>query len=755
MSHVTRGWKQEPAGPRRALDTGATWKVATPRYQKETSTLATEGESTEGNNKWLEVKPDEVASALFQLASEAKVKLEDKKSSSLTSGLNVNSGPKQDLPVLRVDDKQRLAKERREERQKQLAAREQLLFEKEEKARQHYEKQLEERKKKIEEQRLKEERRRTAVEEKRKQRLQEERERHEAVVRRTIERSQRIKHKSTRWSWGGALQNNANINRDDVDRRSVSTMNLAKHVDPVISKRLSSSSVTLLNSPDKARRLQLSPWESNMVTRLLTPTHSFLARSRSIAALNGSGLDAVSASSITPPICKNLHNSMSDWPRTIVTTHDVRRRSRSAHPTRMDKREKERENEREKNAVVTHATNATAKRSYSPLNAKYKLPVPSIIRLSPKNTSVVNPKLIISPSGSVKNSSIQGPPSPGNVHPMMGFKCEIQDQEVVSPKPQEDAESVPIMLSATPGKVTAGTTDAAEATRLLTEKRRIAREQRDREEEEKREQEERERQIKEEMMRRKSEEKARREEEARRFEEEKMLQEQQQKLEEERRLLEEKAQKDKDEQERLQKQKEEDARAREEAEKLRKEREEHFQKQEQERMERKKRLEQIMTRTRKSNTPEKKNNQLSSMEERNAQVHDLASPDEATGQNFEHITETKAVAVIPEEVTNKQSVIPDMDNDGGLANHSLIDKECPSAQTTIRENGVSLQDESFEDYIDISFGIKSTRVATETTDCQDEDRIPVNPVIAFEENRSMELLTKVDGIQTQQTAEVI
>lgn len=36
-----------------------------------------------------------------------------------------------------------------------------------------------------------------------------------------------------------------------------------------------------------ARRLQLSPWESSVVNRLLTPTHSFLARSKSTAALSG------------------------------------------------------------------------------------------------------------------------------------------------------------------------------------------------------------------------------------------------------------------------------------------------------------------------------------------------------------------------------------------------------------------------------------------------------------------------------------
>ncbi|EDL93793.1 microtubule-associated protein 7 (predicted), isoform CRA_a [Rattus norvegicus] len=102
--------------------------------------------------------------------------------------------PKADPPpVLRVDDRQRLARERREEREKQLAARETVWLEREERARQHYERHLEARKKKLEDQRLKEERRRAAVEEKRRQRLEEDKERHEAVVRRTMERSQKPK----------------------------------------------------------------------------------------------------------------------------------------------------------------------------------------------------------------------------------------------------------------------------------------------------------------------------------------------------------------------------------------------------------------------------------------------------------------------------------------------------------------------------------------------------------------------------------
>ncbi|XP_041043108.1 ensconsin isoform X1 [Carcharodon carcharias] len=739
-------------------------------------------------------------------ASEAQVKVEDQKGqlsshSISTTGQGVNSETKQDLPMLSVDDKQRLAKERREIRQKQQAAREQLLLEKEEKARQHYEKQLEERKKKIEEQRLKEERRRAAVEEKRKQRLQEEKERHEAVVRRTIERSQRIKQKSNRWSWGGALQSNAAINRDgtcyktyDADRRSISTMNLTKHADPVISKRLSSSSATLLNAPDRARRLQLSPWESSIVTRLLTPTHSFLARSRSTAALYGNGQDtvipicprSVSASSITPPTCKNLHGRMSDWPRFIVATHDVSGQRRPAHPPKVDKKEKEKENEREKTALIALTANATVKKSNSPLNVKNKPLIPSTVRSSMKtSTLVMNAKLFSSPPDSIKSSLIQRPPSPGNVRPVKTSESEKKDEEKERLQTEENAdkqltvssptlvkqpmsaeepatkpeckETVQVILSATPGKTTAGTTDPAEATRLLAEKRRIAREQRDREEEEKREQEERERQMREEMLRRKSEEKARREEEARRLEEERRLQEAQQKLEEEHQFLEEKAQRERYETERLQKQKEEDARAREEAERLRIEREKHFQKEEQERMERKKRLEQIMKRTRRSDASEKKDNQVRPPEQRNGEVPKLTSVDEASNQNPDLTTETETKLKVPEEVANQESVVQEVDSNREFVDHSQIDKECPATEKIIRENGVSVQNENFEELIDLSLGIKASRITTETSndDCQDEVGIPVNPIIAFEENGSMELLTKVDGIQTQQTAEVI
>uniref|UniRef100_A0A4W6EDC1 Microtubule-associated protein 7a n=1 Tax=Lates calcarifer TaxID=8187 RepID=A0A4W6EDC1_LATCA len=192
-----------------------------------------------------------------------------------------------------IDERQRLARERREEREKQNGARE-------ERARQHYEKHLEERRRRLEDQRIKEEKRRAAVEEKRRQKLEEDRVRHEAVMRRTLERSQRTRQKPNRWSWGGAL----NTNTPNADRRSVSTMNLSKHADPVITKRLSSSSATLLHSPDRGlRRLPLTPWESNVVNRLQQPTHSYLARSRSAMSLSGDVCVCVSIPDNEPFVC--------------------------------------------------------------------------------------------------------------------------------------------------------------------------------------------------------------------------------------------------------------------------------------------------------------------------------------------------------------------------------------------------------------------------------------------------------------------
>ncbi|NWZ25662.1 MA7D1 protein, partial [Asarcornis scutulata] len=84
-------------------------------------------------------------------------------------------------------------------------------------------------------------------------------------------------------------------------RCSVSAVNLPKHVDSIINKRLSKSSATLWNSPSRNRSLQLSPWESSIVDRLMTPTLSFLARSRSAVTLAGNGKEQGESTGGTEP----------------------------------------------------------------------------------------------------------------------------------------------------------------------------------------------------------------------------------------------------------------------------------------------------------------------------------------------------------------------------------------------------------------------------------------------------------------------
>ncbi|XP_068866580.1 ensconsin isoform X2 [Aphelocoma coerulescens] len=701
---------------------------------------------------------------------------QDKK---VTSGQS-NSGTKPDHPtVLKVDDRQRLARERREEREKQLAARESVWLEREERARQHYEKHLEERRKKLEEQRLKEERRRAAVEEKRRQKLEEEKERHEAVVRRTIERSQKPKQRQTRWSWGGALHNR--INNTDRDRRSVSTMNLSKHVDPVINKRLSSSSATLLNSPDRARRLQLSPWESSIVSRLLTPTHSFLARSKSTAALSG---DAASCSPLSPLSYKAMNCRNSGERAKLYASTDAVGRRRTTHLAGTDKREKDH---------LSSSFSANFKGGHFTSSLKARSSAPSPVWHASKSLPFLpgTPKQITSPPGSSKVSSAQTrPPSPGNIRPV---KKEIkpegekkrpekeaekanevrteeskgpsagagepasQEQLTVQAEPTQASPSLPPAPPApSPApaapKPSAGTTDPEEATRLLTEKRRLAREQREREEQERREREELERQKKEELSQRIAEERARREEEeARRQEAEKQRKDAEEREKEERlrRQAEEREQKEKEEMERIQKQKEEEARLREEAERIRLEREKHFQREEQERLERKKRLEEIMKRTRRVEAVDKKSN-----DQQNGHIAKANITGEA-------VAASPASPLEPAAGPQLQHAVPPPHNGTPAAcTRVLVPNQPPinvdsnlNPEKNANENGMSMQNDNFEEIMNLPLGSKPSRLDAMNNDGNNSPEIPLNPILAFEDKGT--LLPQVDSVQTHQTAEVI
>ncbi|TWW68957.1 Ensconsin Microtubule-associated protein 7 [Takifugu flavidus] len=559
----------------------------------------------------------------------------------------------------RIDERLRLARERRGELEKQNAIKEAQWQAREERARQHYERQLEEKRKKLEEQRVKEDRRRAAVEEKRRQKLEEDKARHEAAIRRTVDRSQRAKQKPNRWSWGGSLQPGTpstaagfvesaflypldlaglehmqsafslyrryGMTSRYADRRSVSTTNLSKHADSVITKRLSVSSATLLHSPDRGlRRLPLTPWETNVVTRLQQPTHSYLARSRSAMSLSGDhavscqpmGSVSFKALQAQPlPHCRSQDRSLS---RETVSSSSKNVRRRTTGSAQPKDRNDVRKSWSNLSLPLTPLLTLPPNKYLSPPGKRQnRATAPSPGRPPQKPTGrPPTPKLVGSP----------GAEDPGNLRPVKitpespqqtrSLK-EEQDEEKHTlspplPRPQPVGQNKPInepaaaterVISPPSHKPSAGTTDPEEASRILAENRRLVREQREREEEERRQQEEQARLAKEEMARRKAEERAKREEEAlRQAEELRKLRE-----EEERRQEEERWKREREEVARLQKQKEEEeSRQKEEAERLKQERERHFQKQEAERMERKKRLEEIMKRTRRSEPAEKK-----------------------------------------------------------------------------------------------------------------------------------------------------
>ncbi|XP_035394812.2 ensconsin isoform X8 [Cygnus atratus] len=631
-------------------------------------------------------------------------KIQDKK---FTSGQS-NTGTKTDYsPILKVDDRQRLARERREEREKQLAARESIWLEREERARQHYEKHLEERKKKLEEQRLKEERRRAAVEEKRRQRLEEDKERHEAVVRRTIERSQKPKQKQNRWSWGGALQSRIN--------------------------------------------------------------------------------NTASCSPISPLSYKTMNcRNTADRAKLFASTDAVGRR-RTPHLTGTDKKEKERDH-------LSSTYSASFKGGHFSSNPKTRSPAPSPVWHASKSLPSLpgTPKQVTSPGSSKVSSAQARPPSPGNIRPVKKEvkpesekkRPEKEDEKVTEERTEESkgtsagAEEsanqeelavqaevgqaagpslppAPPALSPppAPAKTSAGTTDPEEATRLLSEKRRLAREQREREEQERREREELERQKKEELSQRIAEERARREEEeARRQEAErkrKDAEEEREKEERLRRQAEEREQKEREEMERIQKQKEEEARLREEAERIRLEREKHFQREEQERLERKKRLEEIMKRTRRVEAVDKKPNDQQNGHISKANITGeavITSPlpplDLSGGPQLQHATQSPhngKHVTCTHMITSHQ---PPINMDSNL-----------NPEKNTNENGMSMQNANFEEIINLPIGSKPPRLDAVNNDGSNSPGIPLNPILAFEDKGT--LLPQVDSVQTHQTAEVI
>nr|XP_029517810.1 ensconsin-like isoform X10 [Oncorhynchus nerka] len=495
-----------------------------------------------------------------------------------------------DGAALRIDDRLRVAKERREEADRQQAAKDSQILERERKAKLQVERQMEERQKKLDEQRRKEEQRRSAVEEKRKQKQEEEKEHYEAVMRRTLERSQRVEQRQKRWSWGGLSES---------DNRS-------------------------------ARKPLASPVDGGFLSRLLTPTQASLARSKSAAALSAEGGDA--------PECHLCPRSASASPLHPVQRGPLRSRSidrqksatlpTSASADQVDPSLKEKRFSSPGGKRPASPSNIVGRHrspSPAPLPASKRTPSPSA-KPSPRNRPSSPGGIKHRPSSpqfssakppspqptSAKPPPIQrpaltptGPPTLRKRDSKPKDLCPIQPVVPQSPEaPQTSTTPTPTHTTSSKtkdkdDKSMAGTNSAAEAAMILAENRRLAREKKEREEALRVLREE------EEKLRKEEDKRLAEEDRLKRLEEEKRLAEERKKKEEEDALM---AEADRERleveeavrQAELQKEREEaEAQAAIEAEKVRIERERVMAQNQQERMERKKRIEEIMKRTRK------------------------------------------------------------------------------------------------------------------------------------------------------------
>nr|XP_046151334.1 ensconsin-like isoform X12 [Oncorhynchus gorbuscha] len=511
-----------------------------------------------------------------------------------------------DGAALRIDDRLRVAKERREEADRQQAAKDSQILDRERKAKLQVERQMEERQKKLDEQRRKEEQRRSAVEEKRKQKQEEEKEHYEAVMRRTLERSQRVEQRQKRWSWGGLSESDNRSGDPDagaaspvaivispaspekphrtqqsaVDKRSTSTMNLKQLSEAGINKRLSSSSATLINSPDKTSASPLHPVQRGPL------------RSRSIDRQKSATLPTSASADQVDPSLKEKRFSSPGGKRPASPSNIAgRHRSPSPAPLPASKR-----------TPSPSAKPSPRNRPSSPGGIKHRPSSPQFSSAkppSPQPTSAKPPPIqrpALTPTG---------PPTLRKRDSKPKDLCPIQPVVPQSPEaPQTSTTPTPTHTTSSKtkdkdDKSMAGTNSAAEAAMILAENRRLAREKKEREEALRVLREE------EEKLRKEEDKRLAEEDRLKRLEEEKRLAEERKKKEEEDALM---AEADRERleveeavrQAELQKEREEaEAQAAIEAEKVRIERERVMAQNQQERMERKKRIEEIMKRTRK------------------------------------------------------------------------------------------------------------------------------------------------------------
>ncbi|XP_016134332.1 MAP7 domain-containing protein 2-like isoform X1 [Sinocyclocheilus grahami] len=488
-------------------------------------------------------------------------------------------------------DRIRLAKDKREEKDRCKAGRERALLEKEQRAQQQYERSLVERGKRLEEQRQKEMLRRSAVEEKRRQRIEEEKERLEALMRRSMGRNLLADQRPKRWTWGGppgvcegdpkiappspaasaSLANDPAAHPPASKSRNVQDFTISpESPDSVLSRHLSSSSSTLPNVTEKASSSpHRSPYRAS-------PTRA--ERKKVSTSFYGQLDDPRAATTTESPQTEKPEKSIAQ----TLSDSSMKKLESPTTPTQSS---------------FTHKNPSTPKRSKS-CKSHILSPATGQYPTSPMRHRATTPCL--------ENKRWEGEEK-GSMESKGYSTLErktSRTEKITKSTSKEFGHNAESPVTPT-GK--AGTTDAEEASRLLTERRRLARVQKEQEEKQRLEEE---RLRAEELQRQQEEERQRQEQAAREAEEKRQRQEE----EVCQRELEDRHQKEqrwKELQDEVVRQREEAVqRVHREAERKRQERELLKIQEEQERLQRKKRIEEIMKRTRKPDGEKKEEVQM-------------------------------------------------------------------------------------------------------------------------------------------------
>ncbi|XP_065114352.1 MAP7 domain-containing protein 2 isoform X3 [Paramisgurnus dabryanus] len=449
-------------------------------------------------------------------------------------------------------ERSRLAKERREDKDKSQAAREQTLWEKQRRAQEQYLRSVEDRSRRLEEQRQKEMIRRSAVEEKRRQRVEEEKERLEALMRRSMERNLQADQRPKRWTWCGP-----------PGVCEVEDFMIQPESPDSLSRNFSSATLTERASSSPHR----SPYRAS-------PNRG---ERKKVSASFCGPLDDSKGTSTTLKTPQNEKpekctiQSFVDYPMKKLESPTTPTRSSSAS----------------KNPGTPKRSRSSKSRIQSPASPGQYPPSPMKHRATTpcKETKTLEGEekgsLETKGTSTLERKTSRTERIPKSTSKELGYNAESP----VTPT----------------GK--AGTTDAEEASRLLAERRRLAREQREQEEKHRLEEE----RLRAEELQRQQEEEIRRQERAAREAEEKRQRQEIERCQREQDERQQKEQRWKDLQDDLERQREEAVqRVHREAERKRQERELLKIQEDEERLQRKKRIDEIMKRTRKQDGESKK-----------------------------------------------------------------------------------------------------------------------------------------------------